>query len=112
MVITMTSQIPIKINGKTIYAKVGGYQGYMESDDPIEDILTGYMIWIPKRYNLGLKVGEDVKVEIGGKTFRGEVKRWSRGAKIIFLHSRVGDKLTREEVEKLHREACEMGFCV
>ena len=90
----------------------------LANDNPIEDIANGYMIWLTKEQSRKVgRVGSKVTVTIGGKRFTGEViggphgGRWGRYStrlKKILLDTRVGEKLSRVEIVRLHRQALAM----
>jgi len=114
----MTSEMPIKIGRKLFIAKIGGYTGKTETSNPIDDIVDGYMIWLNLAQSRQVpRVGTRVTVTIGGKKFRGKViagpgkgrYKYSGSLKKILLSQRIGSKLTRKQITKLHKMAVERG---
>jgi len=110
--------MPVKIGSKLFICKIGGYTGKTETGNPIDDIANGYMIWLTKEQSRKVgKIGSKVTVTIGGKRFTGEIiggphgGRWGRYSarlKKILLDTRVGEKLSRVEIARLHRQALAM----
>lgn len=98
----MTSWSRVKIKGKKVIVKLGGYSGKKESTSPIEDIMTANRAWIPKDVarKLKLKVGSTVTVTVAGKKVRGKVTRWSRGSKQIVFSKPLN--LTRKQARRIH----------
>ena len=99
----MTSWVKFRIAGKKgeIVAKVGGYEGREESDDPVKDIMHANRAWIPKEIarKLKLKNNQKVTLIIAGKHVRGVVKAWSRGSKQIIFDRPLN--LTRSQAESI-----------
>ena len=98
----MTSWSRVKIKGREVIVKLGGYTGYTESASPIKDIMTANRAWVPKTIARSLKLrnGQKVTLHIAGHTVKGTVARWSRGSKqIIFAHQL---HLSRAEAERIH----------
>ncbi|RLE47386.1 hypothetical protein DRJ25_02540 [Candidatus Woesearchaeota archaeon] len=111
----MTSEMPIKIRGKTFIAKIGGYTGRTESDNPIDDIYNGYMIWLNLAQSRKVpRIGKIIKLKIGNKEFRGKIiggpssgryGKYRVRLKKILLETRVGNKLDKKTIRKLHEIA-------
>ena len=111
----MTSEMPIKIGGRSMIAKIGGYTGKTESADPISDIKNGYLIWLSlTQSRLVPAIGKTTTITIGGKKFKGKViggpskgryGKYERKLKKILLEEKVGTKLSRSEIARLHSRA-------
>ena len=111
----MTSEIPLSVGGTRFIAKVGGYTGKTESEDPIADITDGYMVWFSEAQSDQLpRIGSRVTVRIGGKSFKGKViggpgkgryGAYGTRLKKIVLSQRVGTKLSRNKIRALHEKA-------
>ena len=98
----MTSWSRVKIKGREVIVKLGGYNGKSETTSPIGDIMHANRAWVPKdtARALKLKIGQRVTLNISGTTVRGKVYRWSRGSReIIFDHQL---HLPRSAAEKIH----------
>jgi len=98
----MTSWAKIKIKGRDVLCKMGGYTGKTETKDPIRDIMTANRLWVDKgmaRY-LGLKIGDKVRMEIAGKPVSGRVYKWSRGSRMIVFDKPF--RLSRAKAERIH----------
>jgi len=98
----MTSWAKIKINGRDVIVKLGGYTGKTETKDPVKDIMTANRAWVDKGMSriLGLKIGQKVRLNIAGKIVRGKVCRWSRGSRMIVFDKPVN--LSKSKAEKIH----------
>jgi len=111
----MTSEMPIKIGGKSFIAKIGGYTGKTESDNPVDDIYNGYMVWLNLVQSRKVpSIGKIINVKIGNKKFRGKIiggpsagrfGKYRRRLKKILLETRVGSKLDKKTIRRLHEIA-------
>jgi len=111
----MTSEMPIKIGGKSFIAKIGGYTGKTESDNPVDDIYNGYMVWLNLVQSKKIPgIGKVITVKIGSKKFRGRIiggptagryGRYRRRLKKILLETRIGSKLDKNSIRRLHEIA-------
>ena len=97
----MTSWAKIKVNGKSVIAKLGGYTGKTEKASPTWDIMTANRAWITEKdaKRLKLKPGKVVVVTVARKRVKGKVYRWSRGSMQIIFNQQLN--LTRKQASRI-----------
>jgi len=78
-------RVKAKIKRKSVVLQTIGYRGKKEAKTPAADLRQARALILYKKdvKKVGVKVGSTVTVKVGRKKVPCEVKRWSRGSRLL-----------------------------
>ena len=76
-------KVKAKVSRKRVVLQTLGYRGRKEAKTEIGDLRQARSFIVYKKDAKGLRVGSEVTVKIGRKKIKAEVKRWSRGSRLL-----------------------------
>ena len=78
-------KVKANIKRKSVVLQTIGYRGKREGKTPVADLRQARALILSKKdvKKVGVKLGATVTVKVGRKKIPCEVKRWSRGSRLL-----------------------------